>query len=71
MDGAESNMIASVDVANGYNKIKCASILQAVWDCPDLWGSYFFFHRILSQNSYIDLGSGAHVINASFTCDEG
>ena len=48
MDGAESNMIASIDVANGYNEIKHSSILQAVWDCPDLRGSYFFFHGILS-----------------------
>eukprot|EP00957_Ditylum_brightwellii_P200575 15290610-Ditylum_brightwellii.AAC.1 len=64
-------MIASVDVANGYNEIKHSSILQVVWDCPDLRGSYIFFHRILSQSSYIGLGSGAHVINAPFTCDEG
>eukprot|EP00957_Ditylum_brightwellii_P167765 12771443-Ditylum_brightwellii.AAC.1 len=63
-------MIASVDVANGYNEIKRSSILQAVWDCPDLRGSYFFFCRILSQSSYIGLGSGAHVINAPFTCGE-
>eukprot|EP00957_Ditylum_brightwellii_P181510 13826236-Ditylum_brightwellii.AAC.1 len=71
MGGAESSMIASVDVAYGYDKIKCSSILQAVWDCPDLRCSYFFFYRILSQSSYIGLGSGAHVINAPFTCDEG
>eukprot|EP00957_Ditylum_brightwellii_P050652 3840168-Ditylum_brightwellii.AAC.1 len=64
-------MIASVDVANSYNAIKCSSIIQAVWDCPDLRGFYFFFHRILSQSSYIGLGSGAHIINAPFTCDEG
>eukprot|EP00957_Ditylum_brightwellii_P136389 10401710-Ditylum_brightwellii.AAC.1 len=60
MAGAGSNMIDSVDVATDYNEIKCSSILQAVWDCPDLRGSYFFFHHILSQSSYIGLGSGVH-----------
>eukprot|EP00957_Ditylum_brightwellii_P153772 11704673-Ditylum_brightwellii.AAC.1 len=60
IDGAESNMTASVDVANGYNEIKHSSILKAVWDCLDLRGSYFFFHHILSQSSYIGLDSGAH-----------
>eukprot|EP00957_Ditylum_brightwellii_P121378 9256345-Ditylum_brightwellii.AAC.1 len=58
-------MIASVDVANGYNEIKHSSILQAVWDCPDLRGSYFFVHCILSQSSY----TGTNNTNQATHCE--
>eukprot|EP00957_Ditylum_brightwellii_P151808 11559970-Ditylum_brightwellii.AAC.1 len=71
LDGAEGTMVASINIANGYNEIQCKSILEAVWECPDLCGTYLFFHKILSPCSYVRLGGRAHVITASFTCDEG
>eukprot|EP00957_Ditylum_brightwellii_P197271 15029265-Ditylum_brightwellii.AAC.1 len=64
-------MIASVDVENGYNEIMHSNILEQVWECTQLRGTYFFFHKILSQNSYIGLVSGAHVQTVPFTCEEG
>eukprot|EP00957_Ditylum_brightwellii_P072102 5480834-Ditylum_brightwellii.AAC.1 len=64
-------MVASVDIANRYNKIQCKLILKAVWECPDLCGMYLFFHKILSLFSYVRLGGGSHIITAPFTCYEG
>eukprot|EP00957_Ditylum_brightwellii_P101609 7744192-Ditylum_brightwellii.AAC.1 len=49
----------------------CKAILEVVWDCPDLRGSYFFFHKILSQGSYIGLRIGAHITTAPYTYEEG
>eukprot|EP00957_Ditylum_brightwellii_P106488 8124280-Ditylum_brightwellii.AAC.1 len=31
LDGADGTMVASVDVENGYNKIICSAILEAIW----------------------------------------
>eukprot|EP00957_Ditylum_brightwellii_P077397 5880818-Ditylum_brightwellii.AAC.1 len=64
-------MVASVDVKNGYNEIMCSAILEAIWDCPDLRGTYLFFHTLLQVHSYIGLGGGAHLASADFTCSEG
>eukprot|EP00957_Ditylum_brightwellii_P058188 4412511-Ditylum_brightwellii.AAC.1 len=60
LDGAEGTIIASVDVESGYNEIMRSVILEQVFECSELRGAYFSFHKILSQNSYIGLGSGAH-----------
>eukprot|EP00957_Ditylum_brightwellii_P152789 11630314-Ditylum_brightwellii.AAC.1 len=70
-NGAEGTMIASADVKNGYNEIMHSVILEQVWEYTELRCAYFFFLKILSQNSYIGLGSGAHVRTAQFTCKEG
>eukprot|EP00957_Ditylum_brightwellii_P128196 9777529-Ditylum_brightwellii.AAC.1 len=64
-------MVASVNIANRYNEIQCKLIIKPVWDCPDLCGTYLFFHKILSPCSYVGLGGGAHVITAPFTCNKG
>eukprot|EP00957_Ditylum_brightwellii_P050902 3860804-Ditylum_brightwellii.AAC.1 len=48
-----------------------SAILEKVWECTELRGAYFFFHKVLSQNSYIGLRSGAYVCIVSFTCEEG
>eukprot|EP00957_Ditylum_brightwellii_P017112 1290124-Ditylum_brightwellii.AAC.1 len=71
LDGTEGTMIANVDIENGYNGIMHSAIIKQVWKCTELRGTYFFFKKILSQNSYIGLGSGAHVRMAPFTCKEG
>eukprot|EP00957_Ditylum_brightwellii_P108303 8262247-Ditylum_brightwellii.AAC.1 len=49
----------------------CSAILEAIWDCLNLCGTYLLFHKLLQVNSCIGLGSSVHLISADFSCSEG
>eukprot|EP00957_Ditylum_brightwellii_P209812 15363347-Ditylum_brightwellii.AAC.1 len=71
LDGADGTMVASVDVKNGYNKIIHSAFLEAIWDYPDLHGTYIFFHKLLQVHSYNGLGGSTYLTPTDFTCSKG
>ena len=60
-----------MDVKNAFNSYFRKASLEALWHYPPLRSLYFFLHTILSPKSYVGLGSGQYVIDASFLSQEG
>ena len=61
----------SLDVENVYNETSRKAMLDATWNCPSLCPLFNFCYHTLLPESFIGLGAGTHLINATFWSKEG
>ena len=59
------------DLKNGYNEVKCESVMASVREIPELHDTMDYFFQLLEPRSYVGIGSGTNVSTAPFRIEKG